>query len=136
MTTAAQSPELAGEISGMKRRISDLERALAQRQLLERPDTVFVLPGPLYESTSPAYPLPQRRSYWEAACRLGSASSDGPVVVVLAVNGDTAVTISIPAGATRLQVPIELTVARDADLTAEVTDTGADAEDLTIALRS
>lgn len=136
MTTTAQSPAVDTELSGLKRRVTDLERALADRNRLERPDTTFVLAGALYTSLSPPYPVPQRRSYWEAACVLGTASTSGPVVVEIAANSTLVFTVTFVEGATMLLQPIDLTIARNGLLTAEITDPGDGARDLTISLRT
>lgn len=135
MTTAASNPALDTELGSLKRRVSDLERALADARRLDRPDTTFVLAGSLYLTTSPPYPVPQRRTYWEAAVELGQASSTTSVVVEVAVNGTTAVTITVPVGVSSLRQPMNVTAARDANLTVEITTPG-NAEDLTVALRS
>lgn len=136
MTTSAQNPALDYEIAGMKRRISDLERALADRRNLERPDTTWVLADGLYIREYPPYPVPQRRSYWEAAVELGTPSSSGSVVFTVAIGGVVGLTITIPQGVASLRQPIDLTVSRDAVLTAAITSAGIDATDLTVALRS
>lgn len=136
MTTSANSPALDAELSGLKRRVSDLERALADRARFERPDTTFVLAGPIYLSTSPPYPVPQRRHYWEAAVELGTASSSGAVTVEIAVGGAAVATLTVPAGATSITQPVDFTVSRNGTVTAEITAVGSGAADLTVCLRT
>lgn len=138
MTRALLPPEIEREIENLKRRVSDLERLL--RALIEQrpPETLYSLPGEVYETTSNRWYPRADEKVIEFLVSLVEAGSTSTVVRVLK-NDALAREITLTAGQGEtspvvVNAAIELQRNED-DLRVEIVTAGNGATGLTVQAR-
>lgn len=133
MTQARQPSTPERAVSGIKGRLTDLERQLGIDVRNYRPDTLFTLGGPLYVSESSPYPVPSKRRYKRVAMALTVAGSSTTTAQVK-VNGAGVGSFSLPAGQAYSDNTLSLLVEPGDLVTVALTTAGDDAEGLTVQL--
>lgn len=136
MTSSVAPPQLDTEIGSLKKRVTDLERQLRDRDNLLRPDTVFTLAGALFVSESTPYPAPVRRNYREVVIELGTATTSGTLTVECRREGVAVATIDVAVGLAELIIPVDIEIPKDGVITTAITAAGTGGRDITVAWRT
>lgn len=133
MTQANQEPTPERAVSGLRGRVTNLERKLGVDLTTYRPDTVFSLGGPIYVSESSPYPVPNKRRYKRVAMALTVVGSTSTTIHVN-VNGSSVASFTLAASQQYQDNSLSLPVEPGDLVTVEITDPGDDAEGLTVQL--
>jgi len=133
MSRTQLPPELTTAIAGMKRRITDLERALNRKTPTPvHEPCVFSFDGALVASISPRWYNQSGRTLGRWVAVLVTAGSTDTVLHIL-VNGTSELAITIPAGYDRITSATLLDVHPEHDVVqVEIVTAGTDASGLTV----
>ena len=135
MTGRNTPPDLAVEISNIKRRLDAIERKLNGLDDVFKPEIVFSYSGPLAVSISPTWTRRETGRMVEVHARLRVAGSTDTLIDIVK-NGATILTVTILAGSLSVRRPCNgndfLFYADQDVLYDEITTVGSGAEDLTL----
>lgn len=136
MTRGLTPPSVTGDLSSLKKRVTDLERKLdAFGKTRPYLGTPFSLAGAIYVSESPPWTTPVKLTIVEIVGLLGTAGST-TTTVALKVNGTTIVSLNIAAGEQLRKLTTSKILAPDQDVvTIACTAAGEGAEDLDVIVR-
>lgn len=133
MTGKLLPPELEREVSGLKKRVSDLEKKLDRRLAAKDVDeAIFYFDGILAAVTSGVWRPRRARRVSDWMIALVEPGST-PTVLWVLKNGENVLTITIPAGTLEIEETTPVHVRPGFDrLQIQIASAGIDAFDLTV----
>lgn len=135
MTKGLTPPSVSGELSSLKKRVSDLERRLDDLTKHKYLGIPFSLGGPIYISESPPWSSPVKLRISSMVVILGSAGTT-TTTVELKVNDATVITVSLGAEEIFKRVTLSKPLAPDVDFVkVAVTAAGETAKNLDVIIR-